>query len=706
MSRRGRAGLRNRLTRSLVGVALTSVLLLSGVNYVFARWLIDDSVEAQLETLRDSRVAAVERGMARLRSNVSNLAANPSVVDALAELSTEYDRLDAVPADSGDAADRDARLEALYADEILPAVVAAGIDPGLPADLVPASRAGRYVQYHYIVENPDGFDERDRLDDAGDGSGYSGAHATHHPLLRELMVNASMSDLLLVDIDSREVVYSTKKRIDVGTDAVAGPYGDSGLGAVLDDLTRVAAGETAVSDSSFYLPTRGSPVFFLAAAVRSDTEVIGAVVTEMPADVLTAVITADQNWDLLGLGDTGETYVVGADGTLRTNSRRWSEDPETYLERVRDRYDDATADAIEAVGSPVLVQPVDNRAVAAGLDGDEFIGTVDNYLGVRTLTASAPVAFGELDWVVVAEQARSETDSALDSYARRILLVLAVLLPLVAVLAALLARNLTRPVNTLVLAADRIAAGESDVVIDDLGRNELGDLGRQIDGVARQLEGREQEILEEERHIGEVLTAVLPARLVERVRRGEGTVDDVFDTATVISITLDELPEGAGFDQDVVWEIGERLNDGVEELMERHGVDRVRRSAGTQLFIAGLDHDDPRADDAVAFARAAIERVAALGREFERHITAHAGLSAGEVATGVLGGTQLTFGVWGDPPTAAQAIDSLAQPGQILVDDSVAELLGTEWVVGPSERLPGLAEDIDVHDVRRSPVDG
>ena len=76
-------------------------------------------------------------------------------------------------------------------------------------------------------------------------------------------------------------------------------------------------------------------------------------------------------------------------------------------------------------------------------------------------------------------------------------------------------------------------------------------------------------------------------------------------------------------------------------------------------------------------------------------------MSAGDVATGVLGSRQLSFGVWGDPPGRVVALASLAQPGQVLVDASVVEQLGRDWDIGPTEELPGLDDDIDAHVLSR-----
>jgi len=688
----GNPGLRRQVSVTLVGVALVSVLLLASVQFVFARLLINDSAESQLAAVRDTRVQALEIGTDRLKSRVSSLAINPSVAEALVDLAREFDELD------GDlTSDQIEDLTTLYDTEALPPFVQAGVDIN-SAELVPASAAGRSAQRLYISENPNGIGERDQLDDAGDGSGYSAAHAAHHPMLRALLENAGMSDLLLVNFDTGEVVYSTMKRIDLGTNAYTGPYADSGLGRVVEKLTTVAPGNSVLSDTFFYIPTSGEPVFFLAAAVRSGTDLVGALVTEVPVRALTDVMTAQGDWQRLGLGASGESYIVGGDRTLRTETRAWLEDPADYLRRHLAQFDDPGAtDLIELIGSPVLVQPVDNAAVTESLDGNQFSGTVNNYLGTKTLAASGPADVEGVNWAVVVEVDKSESDTALNSLLRRFSLVLAVLLPAIAIFGIFLARTLTKPAQKLVRSAERIAGGDLATEISDLGQNELGDLGRQLGGVARQLESQEQAIVDEEQHINNILSALLPDRLVDRVRGGEEAIGDVFDTATVVSITIDDVPSAIANDADLALEVADRLNDETLALAERHGAERIQRSSASEMYLTGLNQDDAMVPDATAFALAAIQLVSEVGAEFGFEFTARAGISTGEVATGVLGNSQLSFGVWGDPTGMAMTLASLALPAQVLADGFVVEQLDRTWDIEELEELAGLADDIQAH---------
>ncbi len=197
---------------------------------------------------------------------------------------------------------------------------------------------------------------------------------------------------------------------------------------------------------------------------------------------------------------------------------------------------------------------------------------------------------------------------------------------------------------------------------------------------------------------------MLPPRLFDRVRQGEQAIEDIFDTATIASITIDAIPEATGVQQDVVLEITERLSEESDALMARYGAETIRRSSGNRIFVTGLGHADARAADAVRLAVEAVQLASDVGAEFGIELAAHAGLSAGDVATGVIGGSQLSFGVWGDPPNVAATLDSLAQPGQILVDRNVADQLGPEWDIATGIELPGLDDDIEAH-VVQGPAD-
>ncbi len=223
-----------------------------------------------------------------------------------------------------------------------------------------------------------------------------------------------------------DVVYSADKRVDFGTNLLDGPYVDSPLAAVLrDQLPRVRSGSALMADLDLYVPADGGPVFFAAAAVKNDTETIGAVAIEIPVSALSAITTTNQQWEQYGL-QSGESYVVGSDGILRSESRLWIEDREAYLDKVDG---DLLAGLIEGLGSPIGIQLVDTRPVETAFDGEEFRGTSTNYLGTRNFSYAQSIDVPGVEWAVVVDVPLSDARSPLYDYARRLGVVLLVILP-------------------------------------------------------------------------------------------------------------------------------------------------------------------------------------------------------------------------------------------------------------------------------------
>jgi len=700
------SSLRARLSRTLVGLGLVSVLLLAGVNFLVVRTLIDTNVNDQLVTLRNLRKESIELGIEGVLARVSVMASDPGVVKATEDLGGAYSAMDN---DIGPTQLAD--LVASY-DAVVARYDEAGVERPPVEELVPDSPAGRYLQYHYVAANPFPIDERDQLTDAGDGTSYSSAHADYHPFLRSLRDSIDATDLLIVGAASDDVIYSASKLVDLGTDTSTGPYRDTGLGTSLTQLQQAAITDAVIVDSRFYLPDSSAPIVHVAATIRADAQVIGAIVVEIPIGALTDIVTADQQWDLLGLGDTGEAYVVGPDLRLRTVPRAWFEDSNRYLRRFTEQGgDQRTVELFEFTGSPVLLQSVDNQAVREAFDGEDFVGVVDNYLGRRTLAATAPLDLPGLDWVVVTEQQTAETNDELGRFLVTIALVLAVLLPILAIVGLYLARMLARPVGPLVDAAGQIAAGDLDAEVPDLGRNELGDLGRQLRTVASQLRDHEQEIAHEEQGIASMLESVLPPTLVTRIRSGEPEIIDQIDTGTVISLTIRGLPVPVGAEQDAVLDLTTRLANELRLLAAEHGVDRIRVGSDRQLFVSGLGEPGPRAEAALAFATAAIRLVDSLGSELGVELSGQIGMTAGQVATGVLGSQQASFGIWGECVGAATTLSAHAA-AEILVDrsvidelDAAAEGWGAGWVVSPFDASSTGAIGFEIEALEVRPVD-
>jgi class 3 adenylate cyclase len=667
----------------MVGVAMASLSTVAVVNLVVTDALLTEQVTEELVALQASRSQAIVDGLDRGRESVAMLAADLAVTEALVAFAQAIDELEAqAPALTDAEGDQLRELYAtVLADEALVAsVAAAGVEIPTLDELVPVDPAARYLQYHYLV--PHGFDPARRIavEDPGDGSVYSAVHAERHGFLRNLAAGAGLQDLMLVSIRDDRIVYSVAKGANLAADAVQSIHGAGGLAAVLSEqLPRTPIGEGVLVDLRPYLAAGGEPVLFIAAAVRDGRELVGALVAQVPVDPLNRLMTGGGQWTQMGLGETGETYVVGRDLLLRSDSRGWIEDPEQHLADLRSRGLGDIADRVAASGATVLVEPVDIAAVRAALGAGSFVGQSDGALGDQVIAVASPLGVADLDWVVVAQLGLAEATGESANQRRNLLVVALVLIPLVGVVGWWLARRLTRPVGPLVAAAESVASGNRMLTLQDMSRDEFGHLARELSRCSEELAREDAELAEQHRAVDEILRALLPERLIDAVRAGTAELGDLVDTATVVAVTVEGVPEVA----EGPWALEQsaQVAAAVEGCAAECGLERVWASSDHHVFLAGLGRADQGSADALRFVHRMRVVLAELSAQFDIDLTTHAGLAAGSVATGIIGGEHISFGVWGEPAARALALDAVAQPGQVLVHPSVTAQISSGILV-------------------------
>lgn len=665
-----------QLAAALVLTALLAVVTFGGLNYFAARDLLVRGTQDQLAAVGAARADSISAGTERLLAEISAASSDLSVARALEAFAPAFAALaeeELTPAQV-------AELDAWYGKNIVDPLEGVGLGPYEIDDLVPATAAGQWLQYHYTVRPPG---QPPPLD-AGDGTDYSTINANVSDGFNSFSVSKGGGDVLLID-ESGTIVYSLDKRNDVGTNLVVGPYAGSALAQVVTgSLPLARVGTTLITD--FTVTPTGRASLFAVSAVNSGTQVIGALAVEVPGEVLNRITSADGDWQAIGLAD-GDTYIVGSDGRLQSEPRVWQEDPQGYLERLRSggEEDQAEADLVELLGSPVGIQVIDTAPVRAAVDGDTFQGSTKNYFGDATFAAAEPFTASGRQWVVVTEVPRSVALDPLTRYLMRILLVLAIVLPIVAGIGIWSSRLLTRPIRPTAEAAEAIVAGDRHPDVDTSRPDEFGDLARRLTTMANSLAAHEHELAEEYERTRQLLLAVLPPQLVDADGKVTGT-GEAAERATVVAVTL--RPSDPHQDREQAVDALRQAAQIAEQAAEELGLKRVRTSADRFLFLAGMGDDDAGADAAVEFARLFHRR---LDSEAEVALDLHIGLSSGAVATGVLDTGSLTFGAWGDPVRRALALASLSHVDVVLVDDSTARACAPgRWSLDPAHDVVDL----------------
>ena len=192
-------------------------------------------------------------------------------------------------------------------------------------------------------------------------------------------------DVFFIDPDGN-VLYTIAREDDYGSNLLNGPYTDTGLGRLFRHLNASPDGDgVEFEDFSLYLPSNNQPAAFLGARVRSEGRYLGVYAFQIPHDEVNEIMQFSA-----GMGETGETYLVGEDGLMRSQSR--------FL-----------------VGSSVLNTKVTGATIGKALSGEIGLEIVDDYRGVPVYSAYRLFEFESIRWAVLAEQDVAEVKAPIYS---------------------------------------------------------------------------------------------------------------------------------------------------------------------------------------------------------------------------------------------------------------------------------------------------
>jgi methyl-accepting chemotaxis protein len=338
------------------------------------------------------------------------------------------------------------------------------------------------LQNSYIAENPNPLGEKDKLLQAGKVH-YDRTHAKYHPFFSDVLQRFGYYDIFLVSADTGNIVYSVFKELDYATSLLDGPYAGSGIADAYRAALKQPRGSAVITDFDPYLPSYNAHAAFTAAPIYRGDKLLGVLIFQIPVDEIDVITTHNQQWKTVGLGDTGETYLVANDGTMRSNRRSFVEEPENYLQAMRELgLNENTVQKIKANGNSMGIQPVDSEGFHAALAGESGVKVFNDYRGVPVMSAYAPVKIAGLNWVLMSEIEEAEATASVAAIQTGMLTTLlisvACLAGLAAVLGQIFSKVVVNPINETVCLVRDIAEGEGDLRqrLPHKGNSELDEL--------------------------------------------------------------------------------------------------------------------------------------------------------------------------------------------------------------------------------------
>lgn len=178
-----------------------------------------------------------------------------------------------------------------------------------------------------------------------------------------------------------------------------------------------------------------------------------------------------------------------------------------------------------------------------------------------------------------------------------------------------------------------------------------------------------------------LLLNILPASIVERMRKGEVGIADRFPEATILFSDLVGFTNLAS--RSSPGQIIEILNDlfsSFDGLAKRLRLEKIKTIGDAYMVAGGLPEE--QADHALAVADMAlgmIEAVRQIGKQFGENLEARIGIHSGEVVAGIIGHHRFIYDVWGDTVNTASRLESSGLPNRIQISEATYQRVGDKF---------------------------
>ena len=284
-------------------------------------------------------------------------------------------------------------------------------------------------------------------------SGLSGASLISaanydRPIFENFAQTYGYRDLKLVDSDG-QVIFSVLRGEDYQQNLLTGSWREQPMGRLAQ--RSLHSGKAHLGDLGIN-PQTGEPSQFLASPVYSDGELTALLLLELPIAPLNQVMQTRQ-----GLGEAGETYLVGSDGLLRSDSVRF---PSQQAPRAQQPGTTLQGESIERA-----LRGETGRLRETGLDGQQ------------ALKAFVPLQFDDQHWALVAEMDQAQAFAPVRALMLQILLLGLLTMAAVAIATWLVSRSVMRPLGgepqNMAQLAQQLAAGQLQLSHPAAGGNGL-----------------------------------------------------------------------------------------------------------------------------------------------------------------------------------------------------------------------------------------
>ncbi len=482
---------------------ITTILLIGTMSYNYGKNILEEQARDRLTLVRDLKAEHIEKYFEAMKKQAVLFSDNQTIIQAMKEFNAGFSKYAQQVSTKG--MDK-------YKDEVIKRYISefsrdyANDNGGIPFDAAPylnVSKPSTFaLQYNYIFNNPHGIDKESKLVYVDDGSDYSKTHSVYHDQLLQLKELFSIEDIFLVDAKNGDIVYTVAKGLDFTTSLIDGPYANTALGdAFRRANTTDGTKPVIVSQFEAYSPSNDDQSCFIATAIYDNGVKIGILIFQLDYMFINNLMTSQGRWQEIGLGKTGESYLVDNNLHMITMSRFFHDDPEAYLNLMdKNGLDDETLIRMKAKGNNIGLLKINTLGAEEAVQGKTGFAIYQDYRGVKVLGAYEPINVSGVNWGVVVEIDETEAFAPVQELAKKMIINLFGIMILIIIFATIvgigLAKQISVPIQKLSAKILTLSATQDLTKrIEYNANDEIGDMAKALNSLLDSFQKTTQETI-------------------------------------------------------------------------------------------------------------------------------------------------------------------------------------------------------------------
>lgn len=253
-----------------------------------------------------------------------------------------------------------------------------------------------------------------------------------------------LNDFYLVCAKHGHILYSINKNADLGVNLKTNKNANTHMAELWKETAK--DGKPHVVDMSLHsLSSVEEVVMFMSVPLKRNGEIYAMAIAEISPKIIDEITQ-----ESAGIGKTGETYLVGNDKLMRSDSR----------------LDKKNHSILATFKNPDL-NSIQTQAAKEALSGSSNVKFMKNYNNVDVLSAYKPLNIYGLHWAIISDISTDEILQTVNNLQTKIIILIIIFIILIFFLALLLGNYISKPivngVKSLVESNSQVVSASTEI---------------------------------------------------------------------------------------------------------------------------------------------------------------------------------------------------------------------------------------------------